>query len=84
MKMMVTMTARLDTNAKIAKGILTTIRAMSLAYTDLTHMASRIHEGRQSGDCSRLEAVLFVNGLFKLSLVLLTNVSLISMVMFRK
>lgn len=82
-RMMVTMTARLDRNAKMAKGMLTTIRAMSLAYTDLTPMASRIHEGKQSEDYSRSEAVLFVNELFKISLILLINVLLISMVMFR-
>lgn len=81
--MMVTMIARLDRNAKMANGIWTTIRAMSLTYTDLTPVASRIHEGRQSEDCSQLKVVSFVNELFKPSFVLLGNVSLISPFMSR-
>lgn len=76
--MMVTMTARLDRNAKMANGMWTTVRVISLAYTDLTPIASRIHEGRQSEDCSWLEVMPFDNELLKLPLVSLGNVSLIS------
>ena len=76
--MMVTMTARLDRNAKMANGMWTTVKVISLAYTDLTPIALRIHEGRQSEDCSSLEVVPFVNELFELPLVSLRSVSLIS------
>ena len=78
---MVTMTARLDRTAKMAKGMWTTVSVMSLAYTDFTPMASRIHGGRQSEDCSWLEIVLFRNELFKPPLVSLGNVSLKSQFM---
>ena len=67
--MMVTITARLTTNAKMENGMWTAVTAMSLAYTDLAPMALRIQEGRHSVDCSWLEIVPFVNELFKLPLV---------------
>ena len=67
--MMVTMTARLTRNAKMADGMWITVTAMSLAYTDLTPIPLRIHEGRHSEDCLRLEVVSFVNELFKLPLL---------------
>ena len=76
--MMVTMTARLDRNAKMADGMWTTVSAISLAYTVFTPTASRIHEGRQFEDCSCLETVPFLNKSFKPPLVALENVSLIS------
>ena len=75
---MVTMTARLERNAKIADGMWRTISTISLAYTELTPIASRIHEGRQSEDCWWVETVPFLNELFKPSLVALGNVSLVS------
>lgn len=81
MRMMVTMTARLDRIANMANGMWTTVSATSLAYTDLTPMASRIHEGRQSEDCSWWEIVPFLNELFKSPLVSLGNVSLIGQFM---
>ena len=67
--MMVTMTARLTRNAKMANGMLIKITAMSLAYTDLTPIALRIHDGRHSVDCSWLEVVPFVDELFNPPLV---------------
>ena len=75
---MVTMTARLDRNAKMADGMLTIVSTISLTYTVVTSIASIIYEGRQSEDCSRVETVLFINELFKLPLVSLGNVSLTS------
>ena len=76
--MMVTMTARLDRIAKMADGMWTTVSAISLMYTVLTPIASRIHEGRQSEDCAWVEIVPFLNESFKPPLVALENVSLIS------
>ena len=75
---MVTITARLDRNAKMAHGMLITISVISLAYTVLTRIASRIHEGRQSEDCSWVETVLFISELFNPPLISLGNVSSIS------
>ena len=73
---MVTMTARLDRNAKMPDGMWTTISTISLAYTVVTPLASIIYEGRQSEEWE--ETVLFINELFKPPLVPLENVSLIS------
>ena len=75
---MVTMTARLDRNAKMADGMWRTVKAISLAYTVLTPIASIIHEGRQSEDSSLVLTVLFIIELFKPPLVSLRNVPLMS------
>ena len=80
--MIVIMTAKLERNAKMADGIWRTVSTISLAYTELTPIELRIHEGRQSKDCLWVETVLFLNELFKPPLVALGNVSLISKFMF--
>ena len=75
--MTVTMIARLTRNAKMAKGMLITVIAMSLTYTDRTLVALRIKEGKHSTELSWLRIVLFA-ALFESSgSVLLNNLFMI-------